>query len=156
SGVVEEKSNRVIEMLITSITPSQLLIGKIVGLGLLGLTQLFIWMGAGLIALKLGQGSVALAGVTLPVDLLVITVAYFILNSFLLASLMAGVGAVAGGEQEGRLLGGIFSLIVVIPFFFIASFITDPNGTVPLVLSLVPFTAPISVILRMSFGTIPM
>jgi len=155
SGVVEEKSSRVIEMLITSITPGQLLIGKIIGLGLLGLTQLAIWMVAGSVGLKLGQNTAALAGVTLPVDLLLVTLVYFILNYFLLASLMAGIGAITGAEQESRQLAGIFTLIIVIPFFFIASFINDPNGAVPLILSLIPFTAPISVILRMSFGTIP-
>jgi ABC-2 type transport system permease protein len=84
-----------------------------------------------------------------------VTLIYFMLNYFLLASLMAGIGAVVGAEQESRQVGGIISLIVVIPFFFFSSFISDPNGTAPLVLSLIPLTAPISVILRMSFGTIP-
>jgi ABC-2 type transport system permease protein len=155
SGVVEEKSSRIMEILVTSITPFQLLFGKILGLGALGLTQLIIWIGGAYITLSLGQNLEFLAGVTIPTDLLIIGIIYFLLGYFFLASLMAGIGAVVGSEQESRQFAGIFSLVLVIPFFAITTFITDPNGAVPIALTLFPLTSPVSVMLRMGFASIP-
>ena len=155
SGVVEEKSNRIMEILVTSVTPFQLLFGKILGLGALGLTQLVIWIAGAMITLSLGQNLEFLAGVTIPLDLLVIGVIYFLLGYFFLASLMAGIGAVIGSEQESRQLAGIFSFLLVIPFFAMVSFITEPNGTVPVVMTLFPLTAPVAVMLRLGFGSVP-
>jgi ABC-2 type transport system permease protein len=155
SGVVEEKSNRIMEILITSVTPFQLLFGKILGLGLLGLTQLVIWMAAGYVSLTVAHATDSLQGVTIPLDLVIVAVIYFLLGYFLLASAMAGIGVVVGSEQESRQFGVLFSLGLVIPFFLITSFITDPNGTVVTFLTLFPLTSPVSVILRMGFGAIP-
>jgi ABC-2 type transport system permease protein len=155
SGVVEEKSSRIMEILITSITPFQLLMGKIIGLGALGLTQLLIWIAGAFIMLALGQNLEFLAGVTIPLDLLVIAVVYFLLGYFFLASIMAGIGAVVGSEQESRQIAGIFSFVLVIPFFALVTFITDPNGVVPTVLTLFPLTSPVAVMLRLGFGSVP-
>ncbi len=155
SGVVEEKSNRIMEILITSVTPLQLLFGKIIGLGLLGLTQLLIWLIGGYITLMVGHNLSFLEGVTIPPDLLIVGIVYFLLGYFLLATIMAGIGVVIGSEQESRQFAAIFTIVLIIPFFLITSFITDPNGTVVTVLSLFPLTAPISVILRVGFSSIP-
>ncbi|MBI1259582.1 MAG: hypothetical protein GC204_19105 [Chloroflexi bacterium] len=155
SGVVEEKTNRIMEILITSVTPFQLLFGKIIGLGLLGLTQLGIWLIAGAITLTLGHNNDVLTGITIPPDLAVVAVVYFLLGYFLLSSVMAGIGVVIGSEQESRQFSAIFSLVLVIPFFLISSFVTDPNGTVVIFLTLFPLTSPISMILRMGFSTVP-
>lgn len=155
SGVVEEKSNRVMEILVTSLSPFELLFGKILGLGALGLTQLVIWLAGGLLVLALGRDVEALSGISFPLDLVVIGLIYFVLGYFLLASIMAGIGAVVGSEQESRQLAGIFSLALVLPFFFLIQFMTDPNGTLPAVLTLVPLTAPVAAILRMAFAPIP-
>lgn len=155
SGVVEEKSNRIMEILITSVTPFQLLFGKIIGLGLLGLTQLLIWMVAGYVSLTVAHTADALQGVIIPPDMMAVAIVYFLLGYFLLASAMAGIGVVIGSEQESRQFGVIFTLGLVVPFFLITSFITDPNGTVVTFLTLFPLTSPVSVILRMGFGAIP-
>jgi len=154
-SVVEEKTTRIVEILVTSVTPFQLLMGKIIGLGLLGLTQLVVWIAFGYIALNFGQASDALKGITIPTDMLVVSVVYFLLGYFLLASVMACVGVIAGSEQESRQYAGIFSLIIVVPMFFIMSFITDPDSTLVTFLTLFPLTSPISVLLRMGFGTVP-
>ncbi len=155
SGVVEEKTSRIMEILITSITPFQLLMGKIIGLGVLGLTQLVVWIIGGLITLQLAQGSEVLNNLVIPPDLLVVGLIYFLLGYFTLSSVMAGIGAVVGSEQESRQFSGIFTLIMVIPFFAITSFINEPNGVVVTFLTLFPLTSPIAVILRMGFGVIP-
>ena len=156
SGVVEEKTNRIMEIMITSVTPVQLLFGKIIGLGLLGLTQLGIWLIAGYITLTLGHTSSVLSGVVIPPDLVIVSVVYFLLGYFLLSSAMAGIGVVIGSEQESRQFAAIFSIVLVIPFFLITSFITDPNGAVVTFLTLFPLTSPVSMILRMGFSAVPL
>lgn len=155
SGVVEEKTNRIIEMLVTTVTPFQLLAGKTLGLGALGLTQLGAWGVIALVASQFSESSEVLRHIYIPLDMLVIALIYFLLGYFMLAGMMAGIGAVSGSEQESRQISGIFSLIIAIPFFFIVTFFTDPDGIVPIILTLFPLTSPVTVILRMAFGTIP-
>lgn len=155
SGVVEEKSNRIMEILIVSITPMQLLWGKIVGLGALALVQILIWVLALVVGLQLGQGVEALAGVVLPSDIVVVALVFYLLAFFLMGSVMAAVGAVLPSEQESRQVAGLFSLVLVVPIFFITSFILEPDGLIPLVLTLFPLTAPTAVVLRMGLSTIP-
>lgn len=155
NGVVEEKTNRIMEILITSVTPMQLLLGKIIGLGLLGLTQLLIWGAAGALLINLGQAVPFLNGVTFPVDLMITFVVYFALSYFLLSSLMAGLGAIAGSAEESRQFSSIISLIWVIPFFFITTLISQPDGPLAIALTLIPFTAPMTVLLRTGLSSVP-
>ncbi len=155
NGIVEEKTNRIIEILMTSVTPGQILLGKIFGLGALGLTQVVVWGVAGGLLIRFGQAAPALKGVVFPLDLLAVFVVYFLLSYFLLASLMAGLGAIAGSEQESRQFSSIISLLFVVPFFFFTAFLNDPNGTVPLILSLIPFTSPITMLIRLGLGAVP-
>jgi ABC-2 type transport system permease protein len=155
SGVVEEKSNRVMEILVTSVSPMQLLGGKLLGLGLLGLLQIVIWGLMAAIGLSLGRDLEFLQSVYIPPDLIVLALVYFIVNYFLYSSLFAGIGAVTGSEQEARQIAAWFSFFGAIPLFFIFQFLTTPNGTVPVVLSLFPFTSAVSIIIRSVFGTIP-
>ncbi len=154
-GIVEERANRIMEILITSITPMQMLMGKIIGLGTLGLTQLLIWGAAGAILIGVGQRLPFLNGISFPLDIMAVFVVFFLVSYFLLASLMAGIGAVVGSEQESRQFSSILSLILVIPFFFIATFINDPNSSLALALTFIPFTAPMTILLRMGFGSVP-
>lgn len=155
AGVVEEKANRVMEILITSITPLQLLVGKILGLGALGLTQLVIWLVAGGALLSAGQGVAFLSGVTLSPELIIISLIYFIIDYFLFAGIMAGIGATVGSEQESRQYAGALSIISIVPFFFFVQLLTEPDHPAIKILTLFPFTAPLTVILRMSLGGVP-
>jgi ABC-2 type transport system permease protein len=155
AGVVEEKTNRIMEILITSITPFQMLVGKILGLGALGLLQVLVWIGLGALALRLSQGVDMLAGVGLPLDMVIYSLIYFVLSFLLFASVMAGIGAVVGSEQEAKQTSGFVVFLTVIPLFFLISFMEDPNGTIPTIFTLIPLTAPFAVILRLSFGSVP-
>ncbi|MDX2141495.1 MAG: ABC transporter permease [Chloroflexota bacterium] len=155
SSVVDEKSNRVMEILVTSVTPFQLLFGKVIGLGLLGLLQLAIWLVAGAVVLSLNRDVGVLSGVSFPPDLIALSLVYFLLNYFLTASIMAGIGAAVGSEQESRQIAGIFGFITAIPFFFIFTFFEDPNGPLPTFLTLFPLTSPMVYILRSAFTAIP-
>ena len=155
SSVVEEKSNRIMEILVTSIKPLELLVGKIAGLGALGLTQLAVWLAAGTLLLQVGQGADFLMGVSLPLELVLVSIVYFFLSYFLYASLLAGIGVSLGSEQESRQYAGLITLLGILPFFFIFTFFTDPDSLLITALTLIPFTAPLTVILRMSLSTIP-
>lgn len=155
SGVVEEKSNRIMEVLITSLTPSQLLRGKILGLGVLALIQVSIWVAAAAIGLQLGQSVPALNGITLQADIVAWAFIFFLFDFFLLAAIMAAIGAVVGSEQESRQISGLFTVVLVIPIFFLTQFITDPNGSVAVFFTLFPLTAPVAIILRMGMTAVP-
>jgi ABC-2 type transport system permease protein len=155
-GIVEERANRIMEILITSITPMQLLMGKIMGLGTLGLTQLIIWGAAGAILVRFGQQFPFLNGISFPIDMMVVFVIFFLVSYFLLASLMAGIGAVVGSEQESRQFASLLSLILVIPFFFLTTFINNPSSPLALALTFIPFTAPMTILLRMGFSSVPL
>lgn len=156
SSIVEERTNRIMEILVTSVTPMQLLLGKILGLGLLGLTQLAVWVGGGLLLLRTGQSLPALAGVAVPLDMLILFVLYFVLSYFLLASLQAAIGVITVSEQESRQFASILSILFVIPFFFIISFLEEPNGTTSTLLSLIPFTSPMAMLMRVGFAAVPL
>ena len=155
SGVVDEKSNRIMELLITSISPMQLFMGKLLGLGAIGLTQIFVWLVIGFIGLTVGRDSEFLSAVELPLDLVLLALVYFILSYFMYAALLAGIGSVVGGEQESRQTAGPLSLLVILPFFFMFNFLNEPNGTIPVLLTLFPFSSAIAVILRAGFTAVP-
>ncbi len=156
-GVVEEKVNRIMEMLITSVTPLQMLLGKVLGLGALGLTQFLIWIVGGVLIVTFGnQAQVSfLDGVQIPADMAILGLLYFLLSYFFDGTLLAGIGATVGSEQESRQISGFFSLVFVIPFFFITQFIQDGNGTIPTILSMIPFTAGPAMLMRFAFASVP-
>jgi len=156
SGVVEEKTNRLMEILITTVKPTDLLLGKVLGLGAIGLVQVLVWLLVALLGLRLGGDLPILEAVALPPDLLLATLAYFLLTYFLMGSLLAGLGALVDSEQESRSYAGILTLPLVLPLFFIFNFFSDASGPVPTLLSIIPITSGIAMIFRMSFVAVPL
>jgi ABC-2 type transport system permease protein len=157
SGMAEEKENRMMELFVTSTRPSEMLWGKILGLGALGLAQITVWSGFGLAyaatrGTDLGQ---ALAGFQVTPGILAMMLAYFVLGYALFGAIMAGIGASVNAEQEGRQISGILGTIGVLPFFFFFTYFTDPNGTIPVILSMVPVTSPVGMILRVFWANVP-
>ena len=155
SGVVEEKENRMMEILITSVKPLEMLWGKVLGLGLLGLTQVALWGVAGVLYMQTQAETAFVQAIRIPADFLIISFVYFLLGYFLSASIMAGVGAAVTAEQEGRQLAALLTLPTVLPFILTITFVQDANGIVPVLLSLFPLTAPVSMIMRMPLTAVP-
>ncbi len=156
SGVVEEKENRLMEILATSLRPLELLWGKLLGLGALALTQIALWTAAGvLIALFSETAREFLRGARFAWADVALFGVLFVSNFVLFAAVMLGIGAAVTAETESRQLAGIFTLVLILPLVFTAVYITDPNGTLPLVLTFVPFTAAMSLLLRVALGTLP-
>ncbi len=156
-AVVEEKENRTMEMVITSVSPGELMAGKIIGNLGVGLTQILIWVFFPLLAFLLFRNLIP--GIDqmqldpLVVALLVLT----LVPAFILvAALMATIGATATEAREAQQIAGLFTLPLVSPFWFTNSLITHPNGPVSLVMSLFPLTAPIALPLRAAFTVVPL
>jgi ABC-2 type transport system permease protein len=160
-GIAEEKENRVIEVILSSVTAEELLRGKLIGLAGVGLTQVGIWLGLGYIGMQLGVAAIpGMDQVTRLVNLspLVILqlILFFALGFALFASLMAGLGALGTSYRETQQISGIVSILAFLPFFVLAVLLQYPNGTVARVFSLIPFTAPTTMAIRLTITEIPL
>lgn len=148
-GVVEEKESRVIEILLSSVTPVELLTGKILGLGALGLLQISIWISIGTI------GTIyALPFVIKPV-MLVLALVYFMLGFLMYASIMAGIGAVSGSMQESQQIMVVFTMTAISPLMFMQILITRPDSLGPVFLSMFPLTSPVAMPARAAVADVP-
>jgi ABC-2 type transport system permease protein len=154
-GLIEEKENRTMEIVMTSIAPWQLVGGKTLGLGLLGLTQVLIWSSGVAALLALGAALVEDLRAALPLDLLLVALLFFIPGYMLYAGCMIGISAMVTSTQEGQQFSSILSLLAMSPFFANFLFIINPNGVVPLIMSFFPLSAPIAMLMRMPLGDVP-
>ncbi len=152
-GLSEEKENRIMEVLLSSLKPEQLMFGKLVGLGGAGLLQMAVWT-ASLVAFLLALGRI----VDLPVELsapsvetLGVALAYFLLGYALLGTVQAALGVVTTNQKEANNIAVFVVLPAVSPMWFLAVLIEHPDGVLAQVLSYVPFTAPLTGLIR--FGT---
>lgn len=155
ASLVEEKGSRVLEILITSISPLQLMLGKILGPACVGLTQLAVWLGAALASRALRPGLPVNLAFELPPDVLLTTLLFFLLSYFLNATIIVSIGSISDSEQESRQLAGGLALVSVLPFIAYALLLGDPHGTISVALTLFPLTAPLTAIIRMGMGALP-
>ncbi len=146
-SLLEEKSNRIMEVLLSSCSARELMFGKLLGLGGLGLVQGGVW---GLLAVIAGSqlGSGLAITAHLPITLL-----YAILGYLFYASLMIGIGSTATTEQEAQNITGYVIMLSVMPFMFIMALLENPNGTLAKVLSYIPFLTPSIMTFRISVQT---
>jgi ABC-2 type transport system permease protein len=151
----EEKTNRIMEILITTVRPMELLSGKVLGMGLLGLLQVVVFLAAGVIGLSIAQGQNQLLGLSIPPDMMVLALVYYVLSYFLLAAGLSGIGVITGSEMESRQLSAVVIIPVMLPYMAIVTFLIDPNGTLPTIFSLIPFTSPMAVMMRVGLTTVP-
>jgi ABC-2 type transport system permease protein len=157
NSVAKEKENRVMEILMSSIRPNQLLTGKILGLGLIGLLQLVLWLGSGLLLLRMGGTTLNIPpSLQLPPELLFWGILFFILGYLLYATIMAGAGALVPNVKESTQATFIVILPILIPLVMVGVIINQPNALMPVILSLIPFTAPNTMMTRMAVTTVPL
>lgn len=153
-GVARDKSDRIVEILLSSVSARQLLAGKVLGLGALGLTQLAIWILSLLLlgavgANQLGVAPAALGFLFARPEYLLLDVLYFILGFLLFAVLMGSVGALGTSQQQSQQMAGFFTFFAVIPFMLGSVFLNNPNAPLVRVLSWFPITAPTAMLLRL-------
>lgn len=152
SGVVEEKENRIMEILVTSVRPRELLIGKVLGLGALALTQMVFWFAASIILAAVTGRLEFLSELNFKPTEILLMVTYFVLSFLLFAGIMVGIGASVTAEQESRQAATIFVLMSISPTWFIGLFIDNPTNAVATFFSLFPFTAPITNLFLIATG----
>jgi ABC-2 type transport system permease protein len=161
-SVLEEKTTRIVEILVSAVTPFQLLAGKIVGVAAVAFTQYLIWIAS---ASLLGTYGGAMAAayrpgasiptLRIPPLVLVFLLVYFLLGYFLYASIYAAIGAAASNEQDAQQMQLPATLPIVMSFIMFNIILRDPNSTLSVVLSEIPFFSPILMLLRISVQTPP-
>lgn len=156
-SISKEKENRIMEVLLTSVTPRQLLAGKIIALGLIGLGQTILWLLTTYFLLGRSASTFQLASqINLPPSLIAWGIVFFLLGFAVYASLMAGLGAMAPNLREASQATIIIILPLMIPLFFSSTvFIQDPHGALATGLSLFPLTAPVAMMARLPSGGVP-
>jgi len=166
-AVVEEKSSRIIEVLVSSLRPFQLLAGKVVGVGAVGLFQLLIWAGMAKVLIDKQVFFLRLFGIQLPggqafglpevpLATVAILLLYFVLGFFLYASMFAAIGAMSSSEADVRQAQQPIVMLIVIPALLAFGALNDPDGSVALILTLVPFSSPIAMPIRWSVSAVPL
>jgi len=149
-SIIEEKSNRVIEIILSSCTTDELLTGKVVGIALLGLTQILIWFG--ILIPVLGP----LIITYLRIENIPLNILFFVLGFIFYSTIFIGLGSIANSEQEAQ---GIFSIVsIMIVFPVLTSFIIfeSPNSTIAKLLSFFPLTTAPTMIIRVNTISIPL
>jgi ABC-2 type transport system permease protein len=155
-AVVEEKENRTMEIIITSVTPGQLMTGKIIGDIAVGLTQLVVWLVFGWVGLKVaGNYFPFLLSFSLPTGYIAVLLLILLPAFVMIAALMAAIGSTMTEVREAQQISGLFSLPMTVPFYLTSSIMMNPNGPVALFLSFFPLTSPITILMRMSLTVVP-
>lgn len=161
-GVLEEKTTRVAEVVIASISPETLLAGKVIGVGAVGLTQQLVWLGFGVAVSVYGMGMAAAMGMgtfALPqvsAFQMVCLVLYFLLGYTFYASLFAAVGAMCNSQEEATQAAQPVMMLLVASIILVQPIMTQPAGTMATVMSLLPFSSPIIMPLVMSGTQVPL
>ena len=150
-SVTEEKENRVIEILLSSVSSRHLLVGKVLGLGAAGLIQVAVWLITVAIFSEVAPGIIpALSSLSIPASLIGWGLVYFILGYLLFAALYAGVGSIGATAKEGQGWSTIFTLPAIMPLWFNYFIIGSPEGAVSRTLTFFPLTSPITAMMRLA------
>src|SRR6184192_2780644 len=162
SSVLEEKTTRIVEVLVSSLRPFQLLLGKVLGVGSVSIFQFLIWGVAGRLLLArrapLAAGEAAdelfqmphVTGATFAVFM-----AYFLGGFFLYSAMFAAVGAMSSTEQEARQAQQPVAWMLVLSFISMFAMLNDPGSTLAVTLSLIPFSSPVAMPVRWAAGNLP-
>ena len=155
-GVIEEKSSRVVEVVLSSLRPFQLMAGKILGIAAVGFTQYAIWALFGLGATRYSRPMVskffpaaqAFEIPSIPAYIFFYFVIFFILGYFLYGTVYAAIGSMVNSEKEAQNLVMPVTMLLVIPLLLIMFVMRSPNSSLSIILSLIPFFAPVLMLLR--------
>ena len=156
-GLGEEKENRIMEILLSSVSTRQLLTGKVLGLGAAGLVQMVIWLLSAVFLVRLASTTIGGVLSTLQIsgNLLFLGIVYFFLGYLLFAVLMAGIGAIGATARESQQMSMLIIMPVWIPAWVSFLFIENPDHIVNKILTIIPITAPMAVFMRLGTSGIP-
>jgi ABC-2 type transport system permease protein len=155
-AVSEEKETRVLEVLVTSVRPRDLIVGKVAGLGLVSLVQTMVWaVLAAAAASRLADRLPIPAPGDVPWSAVLASVPYFILGYLLFATLMVGIGIVVGSAREAQQVAGYVGLFLVAPFMMVSLLIVRPASPAAVILSLFPLTSAVAMPIRLMMSAVP-
>src|SRR5262245_41249585 len=158
-GVIEEKSTRIIEVLVSSAKPFEMMMGKLIGVGLVGLTQYAIWVIAAIPILFISQSLLANKGIALisiPISTLLSFIVYFVLGYFLFAAMYVVGGALITDSEDGNIVTRVMTVLTTVPLITVLAVTQDPNGPIALALSFIPFFTAGTMVLRMVMVSPPL
>ena len=156
-GLGEEKENRVMEILLSSVSTRQLLIGKVLGLGGAGLIQVIFWLLSALFMVQLASTTIGgfFTSIQIPENVVLLGIVYFILGYLFFAVVMAGIGAITANPKEGSQMSVLLILPAILPFYVAVIFLRDhPDHVIGTILTLIPVTAPMSIFVRLGMSEI--
>jgi ABC-2 type transport system permease protein len=153
NNTIEEKSNRIIEVLLSSVTPGELMMGKLLGIAAVGLTMVGAWVVAlfGVVSWKAGGASelaVQVMGVLKGTNLVPLFVVYFLLGYVMYSAFILSVGSVCNTLKEAQSYMGLLTMIMMVPLLTMTFIPKDPNGTLARVLSWIPLYTPFTMMNR--------
>jgi ABC-2 type transport system permease protein len=165
TSVIEEKTSRIMEVLASSMRPFQMLLGKVLGVGLTGLLQMAIWGGTyylvtsqrGLLAGMFGMSADAMQALPIPVmptDLLIVFLLYFMLGFLLFGALYAAIGSICNTVQETQQYAVAVTMVLMLGFFSAFAVMKDPTGGLAVTLSFVPFVSQLVMPVRWSLAAV--
>jgi ABC-2 type transport system permease protein len=155
-GLGEEKESRLIEVLLSSVSTRQLLVGKVLGLGAAGMAQVLVWLVSAPLLLRLASATFGgfFSNIQLPGNFIVLGIVYFVLGYLLFAVLSAGVGAVTPSAREGQQLALIYTLFAFVPLWFSSLLFIFPNSPFWVFLAIFPITSPIAMMMKLGVSGI--
>jgi len=155
-AVVEEKENRTMEVVITSVSPNQFMAGKIIGDTSIGLTQIFLWMLFIVIPILVLRDTISfLRGIQITPQTLLLVIFVMFPAFVMVSGLMAAIGATVSEAREGQQMVGIISLPIWIPYMLTGALMSNPNSPLAIGLSLFPLTAPLTMLMRDGLTILP-
>jgi ABC-2 type transport system permease protein len=155
-AMVEEKENRTMEVIITSVSPNQFMAGKVIGDTATGLTQILAWIGFILLLFLFGRNNLDfLKGIQITSQTAILFVAIMLPAFVMVAAIMAAIGATVTEAREGQQVVGFLSLPIWIPYMLTGLLMNSPNSPLAIGLSFFPLTAPLTMLMRDSITLIP-
>ncbi len=154
-SVTTEKENRLMEILLTSIRPFEMLAGKVLGLGGLGFLQTIAWAFSAYWVAQLGFVSVSLGDLGIGWGLAAMVLLYYVLGYGVYSTMMAGIGALVSSAKESGPATMLVVMPAILPLLFLTSFVEQPHSLLAVLFSLIPFTAPITMMVRLTQGGVP-
>jgi len=158
-ALVEEKENRTIEVMATSVPPNQLIGGKVLGISAMGLTELLAWLLVGALAVLVGGkwlGLEWLGEIRMHPRILLTITAVAIPSYVLFSALMMAIGASVADAQESQQIGGLFSVVLTMPLYGLFALVEHPGSALAIGLTLFPLTALTSICVLAAFNTVPL
>ncbi len=155
-SVVSEKENRTVEVLLLSLDPRQLMIGKILAMSGIVVLQVIFWVGGGVLVLNRGAALLQVASFNFPPGFFIWAGLFLVLGFLVFASAMAAAGAMAPNAREGGQMTWLLVIPLMPTLMFGSLFVEEPNNPVTLFLSLFPLSAPSAMVTRLAVGTVPL